>query len=152
MRRRSRVTLPAPAGKGCSRVKDLLWDEFQEAVQQGLVRHRSILDVISKFQEASVRISRALVKSVTTCGCVRINAQKNPVPPAENISLQELRTYMDDHLEGELCPQCREVIEEELGRLLFYTAALANLLDLNVYDILIKENKKLAALGVYHLS
>lgn len=133
-------------------MKDLLWDEFQDAVQQGLVRHRSILDVISKFQEASVRISRALVKSVTACGCVKINAQKNQIPPSGNISLQELRTYMDDHLEGELCPSCREVIEEEVGRLLFYTAALANLLDLNVYDILIKENKKLAALGLYHLS
>ena len=133
-------------------MKDLLWDEFQDAVQQGLVRHRSILDVVSKFQEAGVRISRALVKSVTTCGCVRINAQKNEFPPSSNLSLQELRTYMHDHLEGELCANCREVVEEEFGRLLFYTAALANLLDLNVYDILIKENKKLAALGLYHLS
>jgi len=133
-------------------VKDLLWDEFQDAVQQGLVRHRSILDVVSKLQEASVRVSRALVKSVTACGCVKIKAQKNEIPPAGNISLQDLRSYMDDHLEGELCANCREVVEEEIGRLLFYTAALANLLDLNVYDVLIKENKKLAALGMYHLS
>ena len=133
-------------------MKDLLWDEFQDAVQQGLVRHRSILDVVSKLQEASVRVSRALVKSVTACGCVKIKAQKNEIPPAGNISLQDLRSYMDDHLEGELCANCREVVEEEIGRLLFYTAALANLLDLNVYDVLIKENKKLAALGMYHLS
>jgi hypothetical protein len=148
------MTAKGPDGtdrKGCGRVKDLLWDEFQDAVQQGLVRHRSILDVLSKFQEATVRISRALVKSVTACGCIRIHAQKQ-LPPADTISLQELRAYMDDHLDGELCPHCREVIEEEFGRLLFYAAALAGLLDLNVYDILIKENKKLAALGVYHLS
>ena len=59
---------------------------------------------------------------------------------------------MDDHLDGELCSNCKEVVEEEVGRLLFYTAALANLLDINIYDILIKENKKLAALGLYHLS
>ena len=116
------------------------------------MRHRSILDVVSKLQEASVRVSRALVKSVTACGCVKIKAQKNEIPPAGNISLQDLRSYMDDHLEGELCANCREVVEEEIGRLLFYTAALANLLDLNVYDVLIKENKKLAALGMYHLS
>lgn len=133
-------------------MKDLLWDNFQDAVQQGLVRHRSILDVVSKFQEASVRVSRALVKSVTTCGCVRINAQKNQFPEGSNLSMEEIRSYMDDHLEGELCPNCREVVEEEIGRVLFYTAALANLLDVNIYDILIKENKKLAALGVYHLS
>lgn len=133
-------------------MKDLLWDNFQDAVQQGLVRHRSILDVTSKFQEASVRVSRALVKSVTTCGCVRIHAQKNTIPEDTTLSLEELRQYMDDHLDGEMCANCREVLEEEVGRLLFYTAAFANLLDINIYDILIKENKKLAALGVYHLS
>ena len=138
--------------RGAVRVKDLLWDEFQEAVQQGLIRHRSVLDVVSKFQEASIRVSRALVKSVTACGCVRIHAQKNELPHSGNLSLQELHDYMDDHLEGELCANCREVVEEECGRLLFYVAALANVLDLNIYDILIKENKKLAALGLYHLS
>jgi hypothetical protein len=139
------------AAKGCAgSMKDLLWDEFQEHVQEGLVRHRSILDVLSKFQEASVRVGRAIVKAVTTCGCVRIKAQKHELPP--DISLQEVRSYMDDHLEGELCPQCREVVEEEIGRVLFYMAAMANLFDLNVYDVLIKENKKVSALGLYHMS
>ncbi len=133
-------------------MKDLLWDEFQEAVQQGLVRHRSILDVISKFQEAHARITRAIAKSVTTCGCVEIHAGKNSAPATDNLSLEELRSLMHDHLTGTLCANCREVIEEEFGRLLFYAAALANVLDINVYDILIKENKKLATLGLYHLS
>ena len=133
-------------------MKDLLWDEFQDAVQQGLIRHRSILDVLSKFQEASVRVSRALVKSVTTCGCVQINARKNEIPPALDVPLHELREYMNSHLDGELCANCREVVEEELGRLMFYTAAFASLLDINVYDVLIKEHKKLSALGAYHLS
>jgi hypothetical protein len=141
----------AKTKRGAARVKDSLWDEFQEAVQNGLVRHRSILDVTSKFQEASVRISRALAKSVTTCGCVRINAQKTQIPEADKMSLSELRASLDDHIEGELCPACREVIEEEFGRLLFYMAALADLLDVNIYDILIKEHKKLSALGLYNL-
>lgn len=132
------------------RVKDLLWDEFQQSVQESLVRHRSILDVLSKLQEAGARLSRAISKAVTTCGCVRVHAQKPQLPP--HISLQELKAYMDDHLEGDLCPHCREVTEEEIGRLLFYLAALANLFDLNIYDVLIKENKKVSALGVYHMS
>lgn len=131
-------------------MKDLLWDEFQDAVQEGLVRHRSILDVIAKFQDSNVRVSRAIFHSATTCGCIRINASKPQVPP--DISLQQLKRYMDDHIEGELCPHCREVVEEEIGRVLFYLAALANLLDLNVYDVLIRENQKISALGVYHLS
>jgi hypothetical protein len=133
-------------------VKDSLWDEFQEAVQNGLVRHRSILDVISKFQEANARISRALAKSVTSCGCVRINAHKNHLPESDKISYEDLKACMDDHLDGQLCSACREVVEEEVGRLLFYLAALADLLDVNIYDILIKEHKKITALGVYNLS
>lgn len=133
-------------------VNDLLWDEFQEAVSQKLIRHRSVLDVWSKFQEAHARISRAIAKSVTNCGCIEIHAAKNQVPPSVDLSLEELRSFMDDHLDGHLCQNCREIIEEEFGRLLFYTVALANILDINLYDILIKENKKLAALGLYHLS
>lgn len=133
-------------------MKDSLWDEFQEAVRNGLVRHRSVLDVVSKLQEANVRISRALVKSVTACGCVSINARKSVIPDADRMSLQELRACMDDHLDGALCPACREVIEEEFGRLLFYLTALADLLDLNIYDVLIKERQKLSTLGVFHLS
>jgi hypothetical protein len=131
-------------------MKDLLWDEFQEAVQEGLVRHRSILDVVSKFQDSGVRVSRAIYKAATNCGCIRINTQKPQVPP--DISLQQLKTYMDDHVEGELCPHCREVLEDEIGRVLFYMAAMANLLDLNVYDVLIREHKKVSALGMYHMA
>jgi hypothetical protein len=131
-------------------MKDLLWDEFQDAVQEGLVRHRSILDVVTKLQDSHVRVAGAVFKSATSCGCIRINAQKPQLPP--DISLQQLKTYMNDHIEGELCGHCREVLEEEIGRVLFYMAALANLLDLNVYDVLIKENQKVSALGLYHMS
>ncbi|MBX6350457.1 MAG: DUF1573 domain-containing protein [Clostridia bacterium] len=130
-------------------MKDLLWDEFQESVQEGLIRDRSILDVLSKYQDSTARVNRSIVKAVTGCGCIRVNAAK-PEVPAE-ISLRELRAYMDDHVEGELCAHCREVVEEEVGRQLFYMAALANILNLNVYDILIKEHKKVSTLGIYNI-
>lgn len=131
-------------------MKDLLWDEFQDAVQEGLVRHRSILDVVTKLQDSHVRVAGAVFKAATSCGCIRINAKRPQLPP--DISLQQLKTYMDDHVEGEICAHCREVLEEEIGRVLFYLAAMANILDINVYDVLIKENQKVSALGLYHLS
>lgn len=131
-------------------MKDLLCDEFQDTVGRCLVRHRSILDVISKFQEAGARVNRAVLKSVTSCGCVSIEARKAQIPP--DITLAELHKYMDSHLKGEICEHCREVLEDEIGKLFFYLAGLCNALDLNIYDVLIKEHKKLSTLGQYNLA
>lgn len=126
-------------------MKDLLCDEFQVAVDECLLRHRSILDVVSKLHEAEARVCRAALKAATTCGCVAIEARKPEIPA--DATLQDLKRYMQTHLVGRLCEHCREVLEDEVGKLLFYLAALCNLLDLNLYDVLLKEHKKLQALG-----
>lgn len=131
-------------------MKNLLCSQFQETVKECLIRHRSILDVTSKLQEAQARISRAIAKSVTTCGCIQIDASRQRVP--SDITLSQLGDYMDTHLQGQLCEQCKEVIEAEMGSTFFYLAALCNSLDINLYDVLIKEQKKLSALGVYYCS
>jgi hypothetical protein len=131
-------------------VKDLLCDQFQATVDECLIRHKSVLDVMSKLQEADARISRAIAKAVTSCGCVRVTARRQEVPG--DISLQQLRQYMGTHLEGALCESCKELVEAEVGNLLFYLAALCNVFDLNVYDALLKEQKKLSALGVFNFS
>jgi uncharacterized protein YjcR len=131
-------------------MKDLLCDGFQEAVSEYLVRHRSIMDVESKLQESTARVNRAIAKAVTSCGCIRIAAEKQRVP--EDVSLQDLKRYFGTHLQGDLCEHCKEVVESEIGATLFYLAALCNTLNLNLYDILITENKKLGALGMFNFS
>ena len=131
-------------------MKDLLCDQFQETVNEYLIRHRSVLDVLAKLQESNARTSRAVTKAVTTCGCIKIDAEKQQVP--SDISLQEMKDHMHTHLDGQLCEHCREILEAELGNDLFYLAALCNLFDLNLYDILLKEQKKLTALGVFNFA
>lgn len=131
-------------------MKDLLCDQFQETVGEYLIRHRSILDVMAKLQEANARTNRAVTKAVTSCGCVQIAAEKQQLPP--DISLEQMKEHMHNHLSGQLCEHCREVMESELGNTLFYMAALANLLDLNLYDVILKEHKKLSALGVFNFA
>ncbi|HHV57974.1 MAG TPA: DUF1573 domain-containing protein [Firmicutes bacterium] len=131
-------------------MKDLICDEFQEAVGKYLLRHRSILDVLSKIQEAGARTNRAVVKSVTACGCLEIQAQRQRVPA--DTGLEEALRFLSTHLQGRLCADCREQVEEEIGNLLFYLAALCNLLDINLYDVLLKEQERLLALGPFHLS
>lgn len=128
----------------------MLCDQFQTAVGEYLIRHRSVLDVMAKLQEANARTNRAITKAVTNCGCIKIEANKQQIPG--DISVHEMKEHMSSHLSGQLCEHCREVVEAELGNSLFYMAAMANLFDLNLYDIMLKEHKKLAALGVFNFS
>ena len=130
-------------------LKDMLLDKFQYTVQELLVRNKSIIDQLSKFQDSSARINRSIVKAVTHCGCIEINAKKQNYD--ENIDFDEIRSHMKTHLEGELCDSCRDIIEKEIGRNLFYLASICNTLDLNLYDILLKEHERLKVRGKYTL-
>ncbi len=131
-------------------MKDLLCDEFQNTVSELLIRHQSILDVLSKLQEASARTNRAVTKAVTNCGCLKVKAERKGIP--ENISISQLKEYLDSHLDGKLCTNCQEIVESEIGRTLFYLAALCNHLDLNLYDVFIKEHKKLSTLRFFNFT
>lgn len=136
--------------QGGIQVKDLGLEKFQDTVAGCLVRHKSIIDVLTKINETSARVNRAVSKSVTSCGCIQINAKKQQVPA--EISLYELVSYMDTHVQGKLCDDCKEIIEQEIGNHLFYLAALCNILGLNMKDIICNENEKLSTLGIYNLS
>lgn len=132
-------------------MKDLICDEFQNTVDNLLIRHHSILDVISKLSEATCRVNRSVTKSITDCGCVSVEAQKLQIP--DNIeSISEFKACLDNHLRGQLCSRCEDVVSTELGKLLFYTAALCNILDINLYDVFIKEYKKATTLGIYNMT
>lgn len=130
-------------------MKDLLVEDFQDAVGELLVRHKSILDLLSKYQESTARVNRAIVKAVTTCGCIEIDAKKQNIPP--DVTLSELAELMDTHLKGHLCDNCRDVIEKEMGNNIFYLANICNTLGLNMYDILIKEKEELDTLGYFNM-
>ena len=57
-------------------MKDVIFDNFQNSVDESLLRHRSILDIITKLQESQARVNRAVAKSVTNCGCIKVEAKK----------------------------------------------------------------------------
>ncbi|NLA12332.1 MAG: DUF1573 domain-containing protein [Firmicutes bacterium] len=124
--------------------------EFQEAVEGVLIRHRSILDCLSKFHESTSRANRAIIKTVTNCGCISINAIKQQFP--EKDSLKDCSKYMDSQIKGELCDHCREVIAEEFGNHFFYLAALCSLLDYKLEDIINLEQERINTLGHFLLS
>lgn len=123
---------------------------LQHAVSEYLIRHRSILDVISKFQETSARVNRAVVKAITSCGCIEVRACRQQIPA--DISYWEMKHHMETHVQGELCEHCREVLEQELGHTLFYAAALCDLFGLDLEQLADDERKRIATLGVYNLT
>jgi hypothetical protein len=125
-------------------------NEFQKTVSLHLIRHRSILDVMTKYQDACSRINRAIAKSVTSCGCLKIDASKQALPA--DSSLSEMSEYVKTHLEGHLCPNCKDVIEEEMGQSVFFLAALCTLTGIDLYEVIKKENDRITTLGVYSLT
>lgn len=124
--------------------------EFQRTVAEYLVRNRSILDVMTKLQDAATRVNRALAKTVTSCGCLRVEASKQQLP--EDASFSQVADYVKSHIEGKMCPNCADVIETELGNALFYMTAICCLLDLDLQSVLDRENDRINTLGVYSLT
>lgn len=125
-------------------------DNFQDQVNKLLIRHRSVLDVISKTQEATARINRSLTKAITECGCVEVVAKKQPYDTDK--SLHENQSLLETHFSGPLCEHCKEVLTAEIGKSLFYLAALGNITDIKLSDAVRTETDKLKTLGVFNLT
>lgn len=122
--------------------------EFQDQADNVLIRHKSILDVSSKLNEYNTRINRAVAKSVTNCGCIEIHAMKQDY---NQESLEAMKDNMKTHVTGKLCPNCREVIEQEIGSYQFYIASLCNILNIELSDAFTKEFENMKTLGIYSL-
>jgi hypothetical protein len=124
--------------------------DFEKTVASFLLRHQSILDLLSKYQETCARTNRAIAKAVTSCGCIKVNAEKQPLPP--DASLEDLKKLFSTHMEGELCENCREIITSELGKNLFYITALGSTLGIPLHEILEKEYSKVKTLGKFNMT
>ena len=129
--------------------KNFSLSEFQSLVDEVLIRHKSILDILSKIHESSARVNRAVVKSATSCGCIKIHAEKPEVP--DNVTFSKLKTYMSDHVEGNLCNTCEEKIKQEISNNLFYLFALCNTFDFDTEERTEDYYKQLKLLGKYGL-
>ncbi len=70
-------------------MKDVIFDDFQNSVNESLLRHKSILDILSKYSESQARVNRAVTKAVTSCGCIKINADKQILPSNYAIAVEK---------------------------------------------------------------
>ncbi|MFZ5966824.1 MAG: DUF1573 domain-containing protein [Bacillota bacterium] len=130
-------------------MSDMNCNKFQKAASEVLIRHKSILDTITKLQESCGKVNRAVVKSATSCGCIKIYGEKQPVP--EDASYEDLHQFITHQVSGELCDICKDKIEKELGNHLFYLVAVANTMKLDVDQILKQQLKQIETLGKFSL-
>ena len=130
-------------------MKDVIFDEFQSCVEDSLIRHKSLLDILSKLQESESRLNRAVTKAVTNCGCVKLSAEKQVLCSDKENYDTNLHQSPSSHITGNLCENCVDIIESELGNHFFYLFSLCNTLNINLYDTLLKEYEKISMLGKF---
>lgn len=125
-------------------------EQFQQQVSELLLRHRSLLDVMSKLGQSGASVNRAVSKAVTDCGCIELNASKQQY--ADESDLENAKETLQSHLSGALCEPCNEVLKSELGRNLFYMTALCNLLEIQLDEVVADEYDKCSTLGLFNLT
>ncbi len=130
-------------------INDIHIEDFQNVVNDSLMRNRSILDIVSKIQTSSGRVNRSVIKSVTHCGCIQIDGKKQPFPG--EASIEEIAELISSQTSGKLCASCRANLEKEIGGQLFFLAGLCNTLGISLYDVILKEKETLSTLGNYSL-
>lgn len=123
---------------------------FQDQVSELLLRHRSLLDILSKYDQSNSSVHRSTIKAITECGCIEINAKKQNYD--ETMTKEQVTDILDTHLTGKLCEQCKDVVSSELGKNLFYMSALCNLLDINLEEVVTNESNKCSTLGFFNMS
>lgn len=123
--------------------------DFQNYAGNLQLRNKSILDIVTKLDEKVSMLNRAVFKSATHCGCIEIHASKQVF--SDNKTLEKNQEDLKNHIEGELCPKCKDKIEEEIGDMLFYLASMCHALDLDLDEIMNGKLNNLKTLGIYNL-
>jgi NTP pyrophosphatase (non-canonical NTP hydrolase) len=124
--------------------------QFQEQVSELLLRHRSLLDVLSKYHQSNAAVNRSIVKSMTECGCIQVHTSKQPY--TSEMTLEEAKSALETHKDGDLCEQCLEIVKSEMGKNLFYLSALCNVLNIDLETIVEEESRKCSTLGLFKMS
>lgn len=131
-----------------SNIQDIITDEFQYAIDEFECINKSILDQMAKLNEYACKLNKSITTASTQCGCIQIYASKHSYDNLNDLSSQN-KAPKDCY--GILCNECTEHVEKYMGSLLYYLASLCNTLDLNLYDVFLKELEKIYLLRQYNL-
>lgn len=128
-------------------MNDIKIDDFQNSVTESLIRNKSVIDILTKLSESNSRIERAVAKSVTSCGCISIDAHKQRIP--DDTALEDVHKLLKNQINGHMCDNCLEVLEKEIGNHFYYLTALCDAFDIKMSDIMENEYDKITTLGKF---
>lgn len=135
-----------------SNAKNTITNEFQDTVREYEYFHKNILEQLVKFQELSAKLNKNIIRACSTCGCIEINANKFDFSNnARELSFEAIRLLEDHHIKGNLCEDCKDLIEKHMGSCLYYLTYMCNSLNLDFNDIFIKEMDKINLLGRFNI-
>lgn len=126
-------------------------EQFQNFIDELALRNKSILDQMTKLQDASSRLNRNISKCATNCGCIELHVNKQQFLLQDTVNYGDLNCLLSTHIEGYPCTNCNELIEKEMGRVLFYLGALANTLGISLSTVLENEKYRTSLLADYCL-
>ncbi|MGL4800594.1 MAG: hypothetical protein ACRCWY_14550 [Cellulosilyticaceae bacterium] len=126
-------------------------EQFQNFIDELALRNKSILDQMTKLQDANSRLNRHIAKCATTCGCITLHINKQQFSLQDTVEYGDLNSLLSSHVEGYPCASCNELLEKEMGRILFYLGAMANTLGISLSTVLENEKNRTSLLSHYCL-
>lgn len=124
---------------------------LQQKADEYLIINPAALQILLQLQANALRLHQSVLRAANCCGCISLGAAKLPNPDESEADLAALKKRPTGDELSSLCPSCRAEISERMGSLLFYAAALANALGLDLNILAEAEIDKLDLLGYFML-
>lgn len=122
--------------------------ELQKRAEEYLILNPAALQILLQMQKTCLTLHQTVLAAANTCGCITLGTEKLLPPDA---GWQQLKDHPTGDSFGSICPTCRARIRDQLGSLLFYAAALANTLELDLDEVTLQEVSRLDLLGYFML-
>jgi hypothetical protein len=134
-----------------SNLNNTITEEFQCTVKENDYFNKNILEQLAKLQEVSAKLNKTVIRACTYCGCIEINANNKLYSYDGDINLDMIKLLDPHHISGDLCEDCKDLIEKNIGSCLYYLACISNSFDLKLNEVLLKEMNKINILGKFNI-
>lgn len=134
-----------------SKLNNTITEEFQCTVRENDFFNKNILEQLAKLQEVSAKLNKTIIRACTHCGCIEINANNKLYSYDDDINFDMIKLLDPHHISGDLCEDCKDLIEKNIGSCLYYLACISNSFDLNLNEVLLKEMNKINILGKFNI-
>ena len=121
--------------------------KLQEKADEYLILNPAVLQILFQINHANMQLQQAALRASNHCGCIHLTTAKPDLP--KEATWQDLKNKPTGDELNQLCPECKGLIKDKMGRILFYLAALGNAFDISLDDVIDQEISHLDLLGYF---